>query len=361
MSDAGVVVGAVDPVPYTYALPEERIAQRPVYPYDSAKLLVIDRNRPVSEALSDRIFSDLTELLSANDLLVLNDTVVKPVRFFGKLGTGAKVELLLTGSRGTGEFEAIARPMRKLPPGATVVVDESLKFTVVVQLTEKTLIVRAEESRDRSQQTREVTDRGVMPIPPYIRGGQGDDRDRLDYQTRFAAQERRGGDAFGSVAAPTASLHFTDTLVDSLQKRGVRRTFLTLDVGLASVLSVVQEDGSVRPPGAERVVVPPATIEAIAAARARGGRVVAVGTTVVRALESYALNPSAANAEIFIRPGHKFSMLDAVITNFHQPASSHLLLVEALIGREHLAATYQHALDNGYRFLSYGDATLCLL
>lgn len=344
--------------PFVYELPEDRIAQRPSYPYDSAKLLRVQAG--TASGLEDRVFSDLPLLLRKGDLLILNNSVVRPARFFGKLSTGGNVELLLVGARGPGEYEAIARPMRKLEKGTKVAIDADLTFEVLRRVTEKTVIVAV---RTTAQDVA-LDARGVMPIPPYIRGGKGDERDRLDYQSRFAGVERNSAAgsnapaAFGSIAAPTASLHFTDDLVARLEAIGVARSFVTLDVGLASVLPVVQEDGSVRPPGEERLEVPSATIEAIARTRTAGGRVVAVGTTVVRALESYALNARATSTEIFIRPGHLFKNVDWVITNFHQPGSSHLLLVEALIGAERLAAAYQHALRSQYRFLSYGDAMI---
>jgi len=376
-----ILSGASDGNPYTYELPEERIAQRPVYPYDAAKLLRLDNITSADAcALQDRVFSDLPALLNPGDLLVLNNSVVQPARFFGQLITGGAAELLLVGERGANEFEALARPVKKLKPGTNVIINEQLTFSVLQRLSEKTVLVR---SSSKENPLTHASSSGSMPIPPYIRFGKGDARDIQDYQSRFAgirsattAEEQDQG--FGSIAAPTASLHFTDDLVSRLDAKGIERAYITLDVGLASVLSVVQEDGSVRPPGPERVNVPPETLAQIASTRRNGGRVVAVGTTVVRALESAALSasqppasqppasqPPASQpqraqemADIFIKPGHVFKNLDCVITNFHQPASSHLLLIEALLGRKNLAAAYQHALANDYRFLSYGDAML---
>ncbi len=339
--------------PFVYVLPDERIAQRPVYPYDSAKLLCVHGS--ADSVISDSVFSALPTLLRRGDLLVLNNTVVRPARFLGKLQTGGGVELLIVGKRGEREYEAIARPMRKLEEGTSVIVDSSLAFTVARRVSDKTVLVKAEISHES-----DLNSHGIMPIPPYIRGGKGDDRDREDYQSRFAAASGVSAQStlenFGSIAAPTASLHFTESLVAALDELGVRREYLTLDVGLASVLSVVQEDGSVRPPGAERVAVPRSTIVAIEQTRQSGGRVVAVGTTVVRALENYALNPQAEFADIFINPGHAFRNVDAMITNFHQPGSSHLLLVEAFIGAQKLKTVYEYALAHEYQFLSYGDA-----
>jgi len=360
----GILSGASDGAPYTYELPEERIAQRPVYPYDAAKLLRLDNIASAGAcALRDHVFADLPALLTAGDLLVLNNSVVKPARFFGQLTTGGSAELLLVGERGANEFEALARPVKKLKPGTNVIINEQLTFSVLQRLSEKTVLVRASS---KENPLTHASSYGSMPIPPYIRFGKGDARDVQDYQSRFAgirsattAEEQDQG--FGSIAAPTASLHFTDDLVSRLDAMGVERAYITLDVGLASVLSVVQEDGSVRPPGPERVNVPPETSVQIVSTRRNGGRVVAVGTTVVRALESAALSNSSQQntpemADIFIKPGHVFKNLDCVITNFHQPASSHLLLIEALLGRKNLAVAYQHALANDYRFLSYGDA-----
>jgi S-adenosylmethionine:tRNA ribosyltransferase-isomerase len=193
---------------------------------------------------------------------------------------------------------------------------------------------------------------GSMPIPPYIREGRGDDDDKHDYQTIFAARP-------GSVAAPTASLHFTDGLVRQIKSLGCSLSFVTLHVGTASFLPVVV-NGEVRPPGSEHVTIPDDLLEQLNETKRRGGRVIGVGTTVVRALESAAAGAvdSSGTTSLFITPGFRFRIVDSVITNFHQPGTTHLLLVEALLGRDLLAATYEHALAAGYRFLSYGDGTL---
>ena len=334
--------------PYTYDLPRERIAQRPVYPYDRARLLVVSRSKGI---VADTEFGALPSFLVAGDRLVFNDSAVIPARLFGVLVQGGiGVELLLLSGDQTGRYQALARPMRKLRVGASIRCSELLEATVVgradtvtLQLTVNMPGVSVCEAIERC---------GAMPIPPYIRDGVSDLQDRVDYQPPFAASP-------GSVAASTASLHFTKELLASLHARGVERSCVTLHLGTASFQPIFR-DGELKPPATEPFVFDAALSDALLATRSVGGRVVAVGTSVVRALETLALEPTAATGQtgLFIRPGFRFQAVDAVVTNFHQPGTTHLLLVEAFLGRALVEIAYQHALANGYRFLSYGDGML---
>ncbi|NDC38322.1 MAG: S-adenosylmethionine:tRNA ribosyltransferase-isomerase, partial [Proteobacteria bacterium] len=250
-------------------------------------------------------------------------------------------------------------PLKKLSPGTVLVFPQGLTATVLQRSGEMELTVDF-----TSADTRSVRDLlfevGSMPVPPYIRGGRGDEADRSDYQSIFAAVE-------GSVAAPTASLHFTPELVASMRAAGAVISEITLHVGAASFLPLWREGQSVKitPPGSERGIYSATLREKILATKGRGNRVITVGTTVVRAVETMMRLEHRAEGEpfdtdLFISPGFKFKAVDWLVTNFHQPATTHLLLVEALLGRNMLAKGYQHALANGYRFLSYGDGMVII-
>lgn len=341
--------------PYSYDLPDERIAQRPVQPYDSAKLLVIDR---ALGSFRDQMFFELPQLLRRGDLLVVNDTRVMPNRFIGKkVETGAAIELLALAEQQPGEWSCLAKPLKRLMPGTVVELAEDLQAEVLARQDQQTILVRFSlnngSSRSLADAMHEV---GSMPIPPYIRGGRADSQDTTDYQTLFAERD-------GSVAAPTASLHFTPALLETLRSMGVVTRYATLHVGAASFLPLWkagEEFDDYTRPGKERLLHSPALLKEVESVRALGGRVVAVGTTVVRALESMARLGTApagpVETDLFISPGFDFRAVDAVITNFHQPRTTHMLLIQALLGREVLERSYQHALQNDYRFLSYGDA-----
>ena len=344
--------------PFSYQLPSERIAQRPVIPYDSAKLLVVQRG---SDTVSSGTFAEIGDFLRSGDLLVFNQSRVIPARLFGQLASGAGIELLLLSAGAENElsWRAMGRPLKKLKPGTEVLFDGAIglvgdrigerEITVDFVLTDDTAF---SEWLERA---------GHMPIPPYIRAGKSDVRDRMDYQTHFAARA-------GSVAAPTASLHFTPELLQRLARRGCEHTFLTLHVGMPSFVQLFDSEtvtdlAGIEAPGSEHYIYDARLVERIAKHRVSGGRVVAVGTTVVRALESMLRCPSAKDGalldtELFISPGFEFIATDLLVTNFHQPGTTHLLLVEALLGRALLAEAYEFALANDYRFLSYGDGML---
>ena len=336
--------------PYSYDLPPERIAQRPVHPPDAAKLLIIDR---AGGQLSSGSFHELPRWLGAGDLLVFNDTRVLPARFTGTFeDNGGEAELLLVRRLEHGRWLCIGRPLRRFRPGRAIRLDRLLA-NVVRRAGEKEVEIRFETGPGEDPET-VMKQAGSMPIPPYIRGGRGDEHDRIDYQTMFARED-------GSIAAPTASLHFTPILMEQMATAGCNVGFLTLHVGTSSFLPLqLNERNEFSPPGEEIFLVPPELLSRMKRIREAGGRVIGVGTTVVRALESAVRGIEEKSTSLFITPGFEFMAVDGVITNFHQPGTTHLLLVEALLGRQLLAGAYEYALQNGYRFLSYGDGMLIL-
>lgn len=341
---------------FLYELPEDRIAQRPVQPPDSARLLVCSKG---GGEIVGSDFRSLPGFLRAGDLLVLNNTRVIPARIFGRLKTGGEVEILLLeklDELGV-KWLASGRPLKKLKPEVEVLFNPELSLEVLAQRSAREIEVIFKTKS--SHQIRDlIYDAGSMPIPPYIRKGRSDEQDKADYQTFFSKVE-------GSVAAPTASLHFTEELIRNVEAKEVALAFTTLHVGPPSFLAVIEESAggarSVSAPGFETYFYDASLINRINQTRQAGGRVFAVGTTVVRALESMVrASPSsdALKTDIFIHPGFEFKAVDGIITNFHLPGSSHLLLVEAFLGRQRLADAYRFALNGGFRFLSYGDGML---
>lgn len=329
---------------FDYALPPDLIAQRPAEPRDAARLMVVSRG---TRALAHRRVRDLPALLRAGDLLVLNDTRVMAARLAGtRADTGGRVELLLLRERGDGAWEALARPLRAARPGRRFRLDAAdgpLGATVVGRAGEAA-VVAFERPIDPATV-------GSAPLPPYVRGFDGDP---ARYQTVYAREAR-------SAAAPTAGLHFTPALFARLAAAGVERAFLTLEVGAGTFRPVRAEDPADHELPPERYRLPSATADAIRDARAGGRRVVAVGTTVVRALE-HALGQhgggAAGETALFIRPGHRFAVVDALLTNFHLPRSTLLMLVAAFAGRELALDAYAEAVRERYRFYSFGDAML---
>ena len=340
---------------FDFHLPPELIAQHPVRPRDAARLLVVGE-----AALEDRLVRDLPALLRPGDLLVLNDTRVIPARLVGRRGD-ARIEVTLHQPvRGTdaeeSRWRAFARPARRCRVGdelwfgadlaaEVLAKGEGGEITLGFGCAPEVLLERLEAC-------------GQMPLPPYIkRPPQGDAQDRADYQTMFAVRP-------GAVAAPTAALHFTPRLMAALAKRGVDHAFVTLHVGAGTFLPVkVAETGAHRM-HAEWYEISPETAQRIDAARAAGGRIVAVGTTVLRTLENVAdpqgrVRPAVGETRLFITPGYRFKAADLLLTNFHLPRSTLFMLVAAFAGLERIKAAYAHAIPCGYRFYSYGDA--CLL
>jgi S-adenosylmethionine:tRNA ribosyltransferase-isomerase len=335
---------------FDFDLPRERIAQQPCEPRDAARLLFI----PAAGGFEDRQVRDLPALLRRGDLLVFNDTKVIPARLVGRRGTAA-VEVTLCHDLGHGSWQAFAKGSRRLRPGDPLVFAEDFSATVAEKHPDGLVTLdfdsRASEFRER------LARHGAMPLPPYIRRPRaGDPRDRVDYQTIFAREE-------GAVAAPTAGLHFTPALLDVLAERGIGWATLTLHVGPGTFLPVKVADPRDHQMHAEWGVISAETAERIAEARRNGGRIVAVGTTSLRLLETAAtesgeVRPFAAETRLFIIPGHRFRAIDMLLTNFHLPRSTLLMMVAALAGLERVNAAYAHAVATGYRFYSYGDACL---
>ena len=278
---------------------------------------------------------------------------VIPARLFGtRKDTGGKVEILLVAEKQPGEWRALGRPLKKLKVGTALLFDGGIEGVVKERLNNQEVLLAFNVNNGASF-NEALASVGTMPIPPYIRNGLGDTNDRLDYQSLFARFD-------GSVAAPTASLHFTESLLNSLADRGIETCTVTLHVGPASFLPVFKpEDEAVQAPGAESFVFPEDTWELIAKAKQAGRRIIAVGTTMVRALESIA-REYKGETTLFITPGFEFKVCSGVITNFHQPGTTHLLLVQAFIGERLLTTSYEYALQNDFRFLSYGDGMLLL-
>ena len=340
---------------FAFDLPRELIADRPAEPRDAARLLVL----PSPGGLLDRRIADLPELLRPGDLLVFNDTKVIPARLVGRRGQ-ARVEITLATEAGGGAWRAYAKGARRLRPGDRLVFggDSSggdFAAGIVAKTPEGEVILRFDREGEAFRDA--LARYGAMPLPPYIKRSRGGDaRDRTDYQTIFARAE-------GAVAAPTAGLHFTPALLDRLAARGISWVTVTLHVGPGTFLPVKTDDPRRHHMHAERGIIDAATAARINAARGSGGRIVAVGTTSVRLLESAAAESGEIGAfdgetRLFILPGYRFRAIDALLTNFHLPRSTLLMLVAALAGLDRIKTAYAHAVAERYRFFSYGDACL---
>lgn len=323
---------------FDYVLDEARIALRPMEPREAARLLL-----STPAGLSDKTVADLPGLLTANDLLVFNNTRVIPARLYGTRGM-ARVEMLLHRARPDGSWEAFARPMKRLRENDRIVFAEGFSADVLGRHEDRIVLRFNTDGRDLGQC---LSDHGHMPLPPYIK--RDDDKtDRHDYQTVFAARD-------GAVAAPTASLHFTEALLKQLP---CPHTFVTLHVGAGTFQPVRVDDIKDHVMHSEWAELGEEAASAIAACKARGGRVIAVGTTSLRTLEASGGKPFAGDTDIFITPGYVFKVVDGLMTNFHLPKSTLLMLVAALVGMERMKAIYAHAIAHDYRFYSYGDTSL---
>ena len=337
---------------FDFELPQERIALRPVSPRDSAKLLVV---RP--DGLEDRIFRDLPGLLRAGDVLVFNNTRVIPAALrgcrVGRGGTTPKIEALLHLRLDGHRWKAFAKPAKKLEIGDRVIFERhSSGLEANVEAKGEAGEVTFSFSLSGPALDSALAEVGEMPLPPYIAGKRGtDEKDKSDYQTVYAEKE-------GAVAAPTAGLHFTPELMERLQQSGITQEFVTLHVGAGTFLPVKAEDTRDHKMHAEWGEVTAATCARLKAARARGGRIVAVGTTSLRLLESSGLEAFSGTTEIFITPGYRFRAVDLLITNFHLPKSTLFMLVSAFSGLETMRKAYAHAIAHDYRFYSYGDSSL---
>lgn len=337
---------------YDYNLPKELIAQDPAEPRDSSRLMVVHKKDGATE---DRIFRDIPEYLNPGDLLVLNDTRVLPARVEGVKKSsaehGAHVEIFfLNPGSAPNEWTALVRPGRKLPEGTKVALDADTDVTVGARLEDglRTLIFAKD-----ADPLAIIHKFGKTPLPHYITDTHAEPE---RYQTVYAKAEKEN-----SVAAPTAGLHFTPELLQKLQDKGVPHVFVTLRVGLGTFRPVKAENIADHIMHEEFCEIPPETAEAINAAKERGGRVVAVGTTVVRTLESFAqrygkIVPGALDTRLFISPGFEFRVIDALITNFHLPMSTLLMLVSAFGGYDTMMSAYNEAVRKRYRFFSFGDS-----
>jgi S-adenosylmethionine:tRNA ribosyltransferase-isomerase len=350
---------------FDFELPPDRIALRPVSPRDAARLLVVRPGAP--SEFEDRIVRDLPDLLRPGDQLVVNDTKVIPARLKGRrIGRGpeAKVEVTLIKRLDGARWQALVKPARKLEPGDVVRFGEEGRVCFLAQLD-----ATVEAKGDAGEITfgfafhgptldAAIAERGEVPLPPYIAARRAaDERDRADYQTVFAREE-------GAVAAPTAGLHFTEGLAAALAARGIGLHTVTLHVGAGTFLPVKSDDVAHHEMHSEWGHIDAETAAALNAARAAGGRIVAVGTTSVRLLETAArkdrtVAPFSGETAIFITPGYRFRAVDVLLTNFHLPRSTLFMLVAAFCGLDVMKRAYAHAVAAGYRFYSYGDA--CLL
>jgi S-adenosylmethionine:tRNA ribosyltransferase-isomerase len=334
---------------FDFTLPPERIAQRPVEPRDAARLL-----RITADHLADRHARDLPALLAPGDLLVFNDTRVVPARLAGRRGE-VPVSITLHQGLSLDCWRVFAKPGKRLRPGDRLDFAPGFSAVVIEKRPQGDVTLRFD--RGGAALIAALHEYGTMPLPPYIRGGVADERDRTDYQTLFARRE-------GAVAAPTAALHFTPELMAALAARGIASTMLTLHVGAGTFLPVKVDDTEDHVMHEEVGILSETTSAAVSRAREAGGRIVAVGTTSLRLLESAAaadgtVAPFSGPTSLFITPGYRFKVVDMLLTNFHLPRSTLFMLVAGFAGLERMKAAYQHAVTEGYRFYSYGDC--CLL
>ncbi len=351
---------------FDFDLPETSIALRPVEPRDAARMLVV---RP-EQGPEDRIVRDLPDLLQPGDVLVLNDTKVIPSRLYGlrvREENAARVEIMLHKREGADRWRAFARPAKKLNVGDRIRFGEPSESSACELVRLDAEVEEKGEGGDVALRfsfagaylDEAIARLGELPLPPYIAGKRPtDDKDLSDYQTVYAKDE-------GAVAAPTAGLHFTDDLFRRLDERGITRQFVTLHVGAGTFLPVKAEDTADHRMHSESGTVSAETARALNEIRARGGRIVAVGTTSLRLLESAAqedgrVRPFDGDTDIFITPGYTFRAIDGLMTNFHLPRSTLFMLVSALMGLDRMRGAYAHAIASDYRFYSYGDASLLL-
>ncbi len=340
---------------YSYTLPEGRIAQNPVTPRDHSRLLVIDS----PECHHHQHFYDLVDWLLPGDLLILNDTKVIPARLYGRKSSGAAVEVLLIEPIEHDRWLALVRPGRRIQPGTELLFGDP-KSPLLSALVES----RDEATGGRILQLMPQVDQpidalihqlGQVPLPPYITQSEALSE---QYQTVFAQKK-------GAIAAPTAGLHFTQNLLTKLAEKGIQTAKVTLHVGIGTFRPVEVTDIKTHQMHQERIKVPAETVEKVRQTKANGGRIITVGTTSTRTLEGTAaicgeLQPYEGKTDLFIYPGYQWQVIDGMITNFHLPGSSLLMMVSALIGRERLMAVYEDAITQDYRFYSFGDAMLIL-
>lgn len=332
---------------FDYHLPEVRIAQEPIEQRDRSRLMTLNR---ATGGVDHRIFYEIVDLLHPGDLLVVNDTKVVPCRLPAEKQTGGKAEVFLLEEKGLNQWEALVKG--GVGVGKSVLITPGIRAEVVATGAQGVSTIVFHADRDIKELLSSV---GKTPLPPYIRRD-ANERDRERYQTVYASRE-------GAVAAPTAGLHFTDDLIGALRDRRIEIHPVTLHVGPGTFLPVRTERIVDHVMHHEQYDIPPASAESIMRAKVEGRRIIAVGTTAVRTLETAALEdgvvaPGQGASGLFIYPGYRFKVIDGMITNFHLPKSTLLMLVAAFAGREHTLAAYQAAVQNQYRFYSYGDAML---
>ena len=334
---------------FDFELPEELIAQTPIEPRDASRLMVLDKT---TGEIEHRHFHDITEYLNEGDCLVLNNSRVLPARIYGiKNETGAHVEFLLLKNCGDDVWEALAGPGKRAKVGTSFTFEGSSMTCEVIEVKDDgNRMIRFHYDKGTNFFT-ELDKIGQMPLPPYIKEKL---KDKERYQTVYSKEE-------GSAAAPTAGLHFTPELLEKVQAMGVKVGYVTLHVGLGTFRPVKEDEITDHTMHSEYCVIPQETADLINETKKNGGRVICVGTTSCRTIESQAaedgtMRASAGWTDIFIYPGYKFKVLDALVTNFHLPESTLIMLVSALAGREHVLAAYQQAVEERYRFFSFGDA-----
>lgn len=336
---------------FDYELPENLIAQEPLENREGSRMLIVDRG---TGGVQDKSFTDLPEFLREGDVLVLNNTRVFPARLFGTSETGAKIELFLVRETGEAAWETLARPARRLKPAKKIDFGERLSATVLDKTDDGKVVVRFEADGDLDAILDEI---GKTPLPPYIkRTGNGIDSDRERYQTVFARER-------GAIAAPTAGLHFTPDILEQIRARGVTIAEITLHVGYGTFEPVRVDDLSQHRVMPERYEMSQQTAALLNKAKSDGRRIVAIGTTTTRALESVMsahgrFVAERGSANLTIIPGYEFKAIDALLTNFHLPQSSLLVLVSVFAGHEMIMDAYKHAVREKYRFYSYGDCML---
>ena len=331
---------------FNYELPEELIAQTPVSPRDSARMLVYDKKKDKTE---HKIFRDILDYLTPNDVLVLNNTRVIPARLYANKVTGARIEVFLLKRLNLTDYEVLMKPAKKAPVGTKLIFSENLYCDVIENQEEiGGRIIRFNVAQGTLEE--ELDRIGEVPLPPYIHEKLEDDE---EYQTIYSKIK-------GSSAAPTAGLHFTEELMQQIRDKGVQIEEVTLQVGLGTFRPVSEENALEHEMHSEEIVVSPEVAERLNKAKAEGKRIIAVGTTTVRTLESAAnkanhIEPCKKETNIFIYPGVKLKFVDGLITNFHLPESTLVMLVSAFIGREKTLELYREAVKEKYRFFSFGD------
>ena len=333
---------------FDYHLPRELIAQKPIEPRDKSRLMVLDRR---TGKIEHRYFYNIVEYLIPGDLLVLNNTKVIPARLIGRKVTGAKVEILLLNEVGDGKWRVMVKPGRKLRIGTRVLFD-GMEAVIIDRLRDGTRVVEFSERGEKFWNT--INRIGMIPLPPYITE---DLKDEGRYQTVYAKES-------GAVASPTAGLHFTHELLGKLRSKGIRIAEITLHVGIGTFRPITVEEVENHVMDREWCKVPKETVKMIEETKSSNGRIVAVGTTVVRTLETMArqkeMKEYSGWTDLFIYPPFEFKLVDILVTNFHLPRSTLLLLVSAFAGREFIMMAYEEAVKRRYRFFSFGDAMLIL-